>query len=90
VTTWRLGSAPAALRVLAGCWDPAAGMCGAPALAAEGSHVVLAARERGDLRVIESYDAGATWSALSDMVAKTTTNLNAPMDQHRIRKGLAK
>jgi len=90
VTTWRLGSAPPALRVIAGCWDPAAGMCGAPALAAEGSHVVLAARERGDLRVIESRDAGATWSPLSDMVAKTTTNLNAPMDQHRIRKGLDK
>jgi hypothetical protein len=90
VTTWRLGSAPAALRVLAGCWDPAAGMCGAPALAAEGSHVVLAARERGDLRVIESLDAGATWSPLSDMVATTTPNLNAPMDQHRIRKGLDK
>lgn len=93
VTTWRLAKAPTsptAPRVLAGCWDPSAGMCGAPALAAEGSHVVLAARERGDLRVIESHDAGATWSALSDMVAASTTNLNAPMDQHRMRKGLDK
>lgn len=90
VTTWQLGSAPSSLHVPSGCWDPPAGMCRIPTLAAEGSHVVLAARERGDLRVIESRDAGKTWSALSDMVPTTTTNLNSVMDQHRLRKGLEK
>lgn len=90
LSTWQLGKAPSALRVLSGCWDPAAGMCGVPALAADGAQVVLAARERGDLRVIESRDAGATWSARPDMEAATLTNLAAPMDQHRMRKGLEK
>jgi hypothetical protein len=52
--------------------------------------VVLAARERGDLRVIESRDAGQTWGPLADMVATTSTPLNTVMDQHRLRKGLEK
>jgi hypothetical protein len=90
VTTWRLGDEPSAPRTLSGCWEPAAGMCGAPALAADGAQVVLAARERGDLRVLESQDAGTTFRPRPDMVAETTTNLAAPLDQHRMRKGLEK
>jgi hypothetical protein len=90
ITTWQVGSAPSAPRVLSGCWDPAAGMCGAPQLASEGGHVLLAARERGDLRVIESRDAAQTWGPLADMVATTSTPLNSVMDQHRLRKGLDK
>ena len=90
VSTWRLGTDPTPPRTLAGCWEPAAGMCGAPSLAAAGAQVVLAARERADLRVLESHDAGATFRPRADMVAETTTNLAAPMDQHRMRKGLEK
>lgn len=90
ITTWRLGSPPPATRVPCGCWDPAAGMCGAPALAADGAQVVLAARERADLRVIESLDAGASWHARPDMASATVTDLAAPMEQHRMRKGLDK
>lgn len=90
ITAFRLGAEPEPPRVLAGCWEPAAGLCGAPTLAADGAHVVLAARERADLRALESRDAGASWGPLAGMAAETTTNLAAPMEQHRLRKVLEK
>lgn len=79
-------------RVVAGCWDPAAGLCGAPTLAALDARVVLASREGGDLRAIESLDAGASWHALASLSARAPATLDPsqPMDQHRLRKGLEK
>jgi hypothetical protein len=88
------GSArPSAPRQLAGCWEPRAGLCGAPALASDphSGRVVLAARESGDLRLLASDDGGSQWQAFE--LQSTLVPLgdpSAPMEQHRLRKGLEK
>jgi hypothetical protein len=62
------GAAPVAeARVPAACWDDDTGLCGAPTLAARNGRFVLVTREGTDLRVLESLDAGATWSALAGL-----------------------
>ncbi len=66
----RVGAGPAPLseaRVPAACWDDDTGLCGAPALAARNGRFVLVTREGSGLRVLESLDAGATWSALAGL-----------------------
>jgi hypothetical protein len=79
-------------RVVAGCWDPAAGLCGAPTLAALGSRIVLASRDGADLRALESRDVGVSWHPLASMStgAAPAIDPTKAMDQHRLRKGLDK
>jgi hypothetical protein len=87
------GREPKTPHQLAGCWEPRAGLCGAPALASDpqSGRIVLAARESGDLRMLASDDGGNRWQAFE--LQSTHVPLgdpSAPMDQHRKRKGLEK
>ncbi|MGD8860429.1 MAG: hypothetical protein PVI30_10475 [Myxococcales bacterium] len=84
----RLGSAA----VRAACWDPSGGMCGAPTLLVDGKRVVLASRDRSDLLAIESVDGAESWRTLGGLKVGSAinTDVSAPMDQHRLRKGLDK
>ena len=54
-------------QVPAACWSDARGMCGPPLLSEAGGRLVLAALEGGDLRVLESADAGQSWRALEGL-----------------------
>ena len=74
----------------AACWDPTRGMCGAPTLVSDGTRILLGARDGSDLLAIESEDGGKQWKTMSGLKVSTaiSTDVSAPMDQHRIRKGL--
>jgi hypothetical protein len=61
------GARVSAARVPAACWDDDTGLCGAPELAARNGRFVLVTREGTDLRVLESLDGGASWSALAGL-----------------------
>jgi hypothetical protein len=51
-------------RVVAACWAPQGGLCGAPVLARVGQRLLLGAREGTDLMLIESPDGGHNWEPL--------------------------
>jgi hypothetical protein len=72
------------------CWDPTSGMCGAPTLVDDRARVLLCARDGADLLALESTDQGAHWQPLSGLKVQgaVSTDVNAPMLQHRKRKGL--
>jgi hypothetical protein len=52
--------------------------------------VLLCGRDGSDLLAIESADGGHHWTAMSGLQGQGGANAdpNAPMRQHRIRKGL--
>jgi len=72
------------------CWDPTGGFCDLPVLVADGPRVLLVAREGTDLLVVESRDAGRSWQGAAGLQVydAADTGNSAPMDQHRLRKGL--
>jgi hypothetical protein len=72
------------------CWDPQGGMCGQPTLVVAPSRLLLCARDGSDLVALESHDGGQRWKPLGGLKVGTaiSTDVNAPMQQHRIRKGL--
>jgi hypothetical protein len=72
------------------CWDPQGGMCGQPTLVVAPSRLLLCARDGSDLVALESHDGGQRWKPLGGLKVGTaiSTDANAPMQQHRIRKGL--
>ncbi|MFI5308505.1 MAG: hypothetical protein ACHQ53_14195 [Polyangiales bacterium] len=72
------------------CWDPTSGMCGLPTLVNDRARVLLCARDGADLLALESSDQGAHWQPLSGLRVQgaVSTDVNAPMQQHRKRKGL--
>jgi hypothetical protein len=74
----------------AACWDPEGGMCGQPTLVADSGRLLLCARDGSDLLAIESEDAGRTWKSMSGLQVSNAapTDIDAPMRQHRLRKGL--
>jgi hypothetical protein len=74
----------------AACWDPSGGMCGRPSLLYDGTRLLVGAREGADLLMIESEDGGHSFRAMGGLKtgAAVSTDPSAPMDQHRIRKGL--
>ena len=77
LVAWAAAGASAAVRVArlsperedgaiipAACWrddEMEPGFCGAPRFAARNGRILLATRERGDMLVVESTDAGRTW-----------------------------
>lgn len=77
-------------RTPAPCWDPQGGMCGQPTLVAAPDRLLLCARDGSDLIALESSDAGRHWTPLRGLRAQTPLDgdPSAPMQQHRIRKGL--
>jgi hypothetical protein len=77
-------------QVPAACWDPAGGMCGQPTLVADSGRLLLCARDGTDLLAIESDDEGKSWKPMSGLKVSTaiSTDVSAPMDQHRLRKGI--
>jgi hypothetical protein len=79
-----------ASRTPAACWDPPGGMCGQPTLVADGSRLLLCARDGSDLLALESEDGGQAWKPLSGLKVSgaINTDASAPMEQHRKRKGL--
>lgn len=72
------------------CWDPHGGFCGQPTLVADTERILLIAREGIDLLAIESPDAGKSWQTATGLRVYDAieTGNSAPMDQHRLRKGL--
>jgi hypothetical protein len=78
--------------VRAACWAPSGGMCGTPTLLVDGKRVVLASRDQSDLLAIESVDGAESWRPLGGLKVRSAinTDVSAPMDQHRLRKGLDK
>jgi len=93
VTVVRVDSGGAALgdaQTPAPCWDPTGGMCGQPTLVAAPSRLLLCARDGSDLVALESQDGGQRWRPLSGLKVDSaiSTDVHAPMQQHRIRKGL--
>jgi hypothetical protein len=72
------------------CWDPTGGMCGQPTLVAAPGRLLLCARDGSDLVALESPDGGQRWRPLSGLKVSNaiSTDAHAPMQQHRIRKGL--
>jgi hypothetical protein len=76
--------------VPAACWDPTSGMCGQPTLVADSKRLLLVARDAADLLAIESNDGGASWLSMSGLKVDSaiSTDPSAPMNQHRLRKGL--
>jgi hypothetical protein len=74
----------------AACWDPVSGMCGQPTLVADSGRLLLCARDGSDLLAIESDDSGIHWKPMSGLKVKSaiSTDVSAPMDQHRLRKGI--
>jgi hypothetical protein len=84
------GSTLAPPQTPAPCWDPTGGMCGQPTLVAEPGRLLLCARDGSDLVALESQDGGERWRPLSGLkVSNALSNdVSAPMEQHRIRKGL--
>jgi hypothetical protein len=75
---------------VAPCWDPTGGFCGQPTLVGDQERVLLVAREGSDLLLVESRDAGKSWQAAAGLQVydAADTGNAAPMDQHRLRKGL--
>ena len=65
-------------------------MCGQPTLVADSGRLLLCARDGSDLLAIESEDAGRTWKSMSGLQVSNAapTDADAPMRQHRLRKGL--
>lgn len=62
VATWSDGEPePTSPRVVAPCFGEAGGLCGTPRFAARSGRILLAAREDGDLLVVESTDGGERW-----------------------------
>lgn len=49
------------VQIVAPCFGADGGLCGAPALASSNGRVLLGARERGDLLVVETTDGGRSW-----------------------------
>ena len=76
--------------VPAACWDPTAGMCGKPTLVNDSGRLLLCARDGADLLAIESNDGGEHWLPMSGLKVENaiSTDVSAPMNQHRLRKGL--
>jgi hypothetical protein len=76
--------------VPAACWDPTSGMCGQPTLVDDSKRLLLVARDAADLLAIESNDGGASWLPMSGLKVDSaiSTDPSAPMNQHRLRKGL--
>jgi len=74
------------------CWDPSGGMCGQPTLATAPGRLILSARDGSDLLALESQDGGQRWHPLRGLKVGSaiSTDVSAPMQQHRIRKGLDK
>jgi hypothetical protein len=74
----------------AACWDPPSGMCGQPTLVAEAGRVLLCARDGADLLALESDDGSEHWKPISGLKVSGAidTDGTAPMQQHRVRKGL--
>jgi hypothetical protein len=72
------------------CWDPQGGMCGQPTLVTAPSRLLLCARDGSDLVALESQDGGRHWKPLGGLQVDSaiSSDVNAPMQQHRIRKGL--
>ena len=79
-----------AVQTPAACWDPDGGMCGQPTLVVDSSRIVLCARDGTDLLAIETEDNGVHWKAMSGLHVSgpSPSEVNAPMRQHRLRKGL--
>ncbi len=77
-------------QIPAACWDPDGGMCGQPTFAADSGRVLLCGRDSSDLLAIESDDGGHHWKPMSGLQGQGGVNAdpNAPMRQHRLRKGL--
>jgi hypothetical protein len=84
------GAARAAAETPAPCWDPAGGLCGQPTLTQAGTRLLLCARDGSDLLALESNDGGRRWQPLPGLQRGTAINTdpNAPLQQHRLRKGL--
>jgi hypothetical protein len=84
------GSTLAPPQTPAPCWDPTGGMCGQPTLVAAPGRLLLCARDGSDLVALESHDGGQRWRPLSGLKVGNaiSTDVSAPMQQHRIRKGL--
>ncbi|MFW5876670.1 MAG: hypothetical protein ACOCXM_08030 [Myxococcota bacterium] len=62
IATWSDDeSEPTSPRVVAPCFGEEGGLCGTPRFAARSGRILLAAREDGDLLVVETTDGGATW-----------------------------
>jgi hypothetical protein len=57
------------------CWQPRAGMCGAPLLARVGQQIVLAARDGTDLAMLQSRDRGHSWQPTAGLPAATPREL---------------
>ena len=72
------------------CWDPEGGLCGQPTLTVAEDRVLLCARENADLLALESNDGGLRWQPLPGLQrgSAISTDPNAPLQQHRRRKGL--
>jgi len=75
---------------VAACWDPQGGMCGQPTLTYDSGRLLLCARDGSDLLALESEDAGGSWKPLSGLKISSapSTDVSAPMNQHRLRKGI--
>ncbi len=86
----RGGAVLGAAQTPAPCWDPTGGMCGQPTLVASPSRLLLCARDGSDLVALESQDGGQRWRPLSGLKVGNaiSSDVHAPMQQHRIRKGL--
>jgi hypothetical protein len=84
------GQPLAAGQTPAACWDPQSGMCGQPTLVADAGRLLLCARDGSDLLALESEDGGEHWKSLSGLKVSgaINTDVSAPMQQHRLRKGL--
>jgi hypothetical protein len=71
------------------CWARQGGLCGIPGVAADEKRVLVAAREPGYLRIIESTDGGKSWSPMSGMKgrgageADATSTIRAHRDRIR-------
>ena len=65
-------------------------MCGQPTLVADSGRLLLVGRDGTDLLAIESNDGGEHWLPMSGLKVDHAINTDpsAPMNQHRLRKGL--
>jgi hypothetical protein len=65
-------------------------MCGKPTLVNDSGRLLLCGRDGADLLAIESNDGGEHWLPMSGLKVDSaiSTDVSAPMNQHRLRKGL--
>ncbi len=73
----RNGEPLGAVRTPAACWTHSGGLCGVPYLATHGKRILLAARQPGYLRVIESVDGGERWRSMSGLKKSTGAVIDA-------------